>query len=374
VYVRRQQVADAAFFLGSSLEQQGKYSDAAEAYRKCLEIRSGDTMVMNKVGLSLLSAGDFQAAEHFLRLSLQIREKAKPRNDLAVAVGENDLALFFAIKDDYQDAEPLIRESLEIRRKELPQNDPAIGRSLNALGTIMERKKDFAAAGSLFEQAIQIGRSWIPNDDLDLALYLENLATLLQAEGDYDRAGPLYRQALQLQEGALGPNHPAVAESKGNLASLDRRMGLFSAAEALDREALAIDDVAPDNGNLAVAFDLNNLAVDLEREGEIKAAQGKVADAEYHEARALAQRALAIDEKAFGEANVALGPDLYNLAVALDYEGKCDEAEIDYRRTLQINVIAFGEHDPQTSSIRDKLAKLLALRDSVHCHPVPRAK
>jgi tetratricopeptide (TPR) repeat protein len=72
----REKVADAAFFLGSSLYNQGRYAESAKAYQRCLEIRHDDPKVMNNAGLSLADAGDYAAAEPLYRRALAIDEKA----------------------------------------------------------------------------------------------------------------------------------------------------------------------------------------------------------------------------------------------------------------------------------------------------------
>ena len=46
-------VADAAFFLGQSLYEQGKYKESAVAFQRCLQIRPDDAMVLNNTALSL---------------------------------------------------------------------------------------------------------------------------------------------------------------------------------------------------------------------------------------------------------------------------------------------------------------------------------
>jgi hypothetical protein len=46
----RVEVADAAFFLGSSLYEQGRYKESSVAYQRALELRPDDPVVLNKSG------------------------------------------------------------------------------------------------------------------------------------------------------------------------------------------------------------------------------------------------------------------------------------------------------------------------------------
>src|SRR5271165_3349324 len=55
----QKQVADVAFFLGSSLYGQGRYKESAVAYQRSLQIRPDDAMALNNIALSLTQAGNY---------------------------------------------------------------------------------------------------------------------------------------------------------------------------------------------------------------------------------------------------------------------------------------------------------------------------
>ena len=69
-------VADAAFFLARSRYQQGKYKEAAEAFRKRLKFTPDDPIALNDLGLSLEFIGDYTKAEPPMRRSLALTEQA----------------------------------------------------------------------------------------------------------------------------------------------------------------------------------------------------------------------------------------------------------------------------------------------------------
>ena len=73
----QKQVADAAFFLGSSLYEQGKYKESAAALQTCLQIRPDDPTVLNNAATSLMLAGNYAGAEPLFRRALAINEKAQ---------------------------------------------------------------------------------------------------------------------------------------------------------------------------------------------------------------------------------------------------------------------------------------------------------
>src|SRR5271166_4210420 len=169
----QKQVADAAFFLGSSLYQQGKYKESAVAYQRCLQIRPDDATVLNNTAISLADAGD------------------------------------------YAGAEPLVRRALAIDEKVLGP-ERVVARDLNSLAELLQAKGDYAEAEPLYRQALAIAERALGPDHPDVATCLNNLAFLLYAKGDYAEAELLDRQALAIREKALGPNHPDVAQSLNN--------------------------------------------------------------------------------------------------------------------------------------------------------------
>ena len=115
----QKQVGDAAFFLGSSLYQQGRYRESAVAYQRCLQIRPDDATVLNNTALSLMYAGDYAGAEPLYRRALATNEKVLGPDNPEVAKNLNNLAVLLDDKGDYVAAEPLYRRALAIDQKAL---------------------------------------------------------------------------------------------------------------------------------------------------------------------------------------------------------------------------------------------------------------
>src|SRR5271157_1960558 len=288
VAAEQKQVADAAFFLGSSLYQQGKYKESAVAYQRCLQIRPDDATVLNNTAISLKEAGDYAGAEPLNRRALAIDEKALGPDHPDVAGGLNNLAELLYAKGDYAGAEPLYRQALAIREKALGPDRPDVAQSLNNLAMLLQAKGDYTGAEPLNRRALAIDEKALGPDHPNVAIRLNNLAALLEAKGDYAGAEPLFRRALAIDEKALGPDHPNVAIRLNNLAELLEDKGDYAGAEPLFRRALAIDEKALGPDHPDVAGCLNNLAKLLEAKGD------------YAGAEPLMRRAVAIDEKALG--------------------------------------------------------------------------
>ncbi|MGA2964596.1 MAG: tetratricopeptide repeat protein [Terriglobales bacterium] len=375
-------VADAAFFLGQSLYEEGKYRDSATALQRCLQFRPDNVAVLNSLALSLTNAGDYADAEPLYRRALTISENALGADHPHVATYLSNLGSLFHLRGDYADAEtlyrralaivqkalgpdslvegtilgnlasvrqdeadyagaePLYRRALAIREKALGPEHPVTAAALHNLASLLQDNGDYAGAEPLFRRALAILETSVGPDHPNVADVLNGLATLLQHRADYAGAEPLFRRALAIREKALGPDHPETAESLNNLAELLRLKKDYDGAEPLFRRALAISErsVGPDHPD--VASSLNNLGLALQ-------AKGRYADAEP-----LFRRALAIREKTLGPDHPNTVQSLCNLAALLHDEGNYASAESFVRRALAIDEKTLGPHHPMTERIR----------------------
>src|SRR5215471_9965033 len=84
----------------------------------------------------------------------------------------------------------------------------------------------------------------------------------------------------------------------------------------------------------------------------------------YKEAISLAQRALAITEKAFGPEHRDVASSLNNLAVLYDSTGAYAKAEPLYQRALAITEKALGPEHPDTATSLNNLAALYDATDT----------
>jgi tetratricopeptide (TPR) repeat protein len=340
-------VADAAFFLGLSLYEEGKYRDSATAFQRCLQLRPDNETALNNLAVSLTQAGDYAAAEPPIERALAIREKTLGPDHPLVSIALNNLAALRTAKGDYAGAEPLFRGALAIDEKTLGPDHPQVAADVNNLAMLLEAKGDYAEAEPLLRRVLAIDEKALGPNHYDTARDLNNLALMLRTKGDYAGAEPLYRRAIAIREKALGPDHPDVAKYLGNLAELLQATGDYMGAEPLFRRSLAIIEGAlgPDHPDTATS--LNNLAELLQAEGD------------YAEAEPLLRRALGIGEKALGPDHPDVAKYLSNLGELLREKGDRAEAEPLFRRALAINESALGPHHPDVATDLNNLANLL---------------
>ena len=143
-----------------------------------------------------------------------------------------------------------------------------------------------------------------------------------------------------------GESAPETADTTNSEVSRLFQAGKYAEAIPLAQRALALNEKAlrPDHPNVGTS--LNNLAL-------LYGGQGR-----YAEAEPLFQRNLAIAEKALGPNHAEVGTSLNNLAQLYWRQGRYAEAEPIFRRSLAIWEKALGPHHPQFARSLNNLAAL----------------
>ena len=201
---------------------------------------------------------------------------------------------------------------------------------LDRAGTYLRVQARLADARLLHGRALAIDEDTYGPTHPAVATHLNNLAVTLRELGEAELARPLLERALAIAEDTYGPTHRTVAIRLNNLARILQDLGEAGSARTLQERALAMDEAAygldpprrrprpeqpgpdpagagggrvgpaaartrpghrrghlrPHHPNVATA--LNNLALTLQDLGEAGSA------------RTLQERALAIDEAAYG--------------------------------------------------------------------------
>src|SRR5260370_4178899 len=129
---------------------------------------------------------------------------------------------------------------------------------------------------------------------------------------------------------------PEAARLCNNVGYYLKQRAQYPEAEAYYQRAIAIGEktLGPEHPDLAIRY--NNLA-------SLYYVQGK-----YAEAEPLFQRAIAIDEQTLGPEHPDLATDYNNLARLYAKHGKDAEAELLFQCALPIREQKFGPHQPST--------------------------
>ena len=301
--------AQAWELLASSLAAQSRLVEAADAYRKLIELRPADVAAHGNLGNLLRIAGRLDEAAACYRRVLQWTNSPLAHNDLGqIAQSQGKL----------DEAVACYRRAIQLA--------PDFSEAHSNLGTALARQGQRDEALACCRRAIQLKPGY--------AIAHSDLGTILADSGRLDEAAASCRRSIEL-EPRNAQAHYLLGRS---LASLER---FAEAADCFDNVVRLVPASAEASNNLACALKC----------------QGKLAEAVPHFERALALRPDYVDAlvnlgavwaemKRFEDAiacyrqSLVLAPDhadgWHNLGAALARQDKLDEAVPCYRRAVAL--------------------------------------
>ena len=159
---------------GNRLLQEGKAQEAAEAYRKAVQLDSHNAQWQYNLSLALAKLGDRDGQKNALQRALQI--------DPSVAATHNDLGLVYLSEGKLDAAEREFQAALEI--------NPKFAEAQNNLGVVYSRQGKESEATTLFRQATE--------NDPTYARAFVNLGLLMARRGDFPAARKEIQRALKI--------------------------------------------------------------------------------------------------------------------------------------------------------------------------------
>ncbi len=306
--------ANAAFYLGLSLQYQGRFRDSVAAYEEADKFQPGDPTILNNLGVSLFDANDFAGALESLQRALELREKRTGHENSDVAETLGNIGIVLTKEGDYAGAERPLREALSIRRRVLPPGDPDIAYSAGCLASALEGERDFVTAESLLQESLKIWKATMPGGS-EVARSLNNLGYLRILEGEYLSAEAFLAKAEVILQKTLGSESLQMAIVKQNQGRTLAEMGDFPSAEGSLRRAQAILESQPEPDRPTLAMVLTSL-------GGVQAHLRR-----FEEAKSSCRQALNMDKKVFGSESPWVARDLRNLGAVLAAGGERQEAE-----------------------------------------------
>jgi tetratricopeptide (TPR) repeat protein len=280
--------------IGSALLSLGRYKEAEPLLQSALKLRqeheNDPDLPTNPADLATSfvdvgwlerDRGHYSEAERLLEHALAIQIRQTPRDALAVADTEFNLAWTFSDEDRTGEARALFEKVVDVRRKKLGPKDRrtqiaeiglisatlAGGNDADALQAMVKgmddadkadlvrafliydqqerpqrAKKLYAQAESSYKRILELARKHAPPDHPGLALLLGDYAGLLREKGDYVDAEKSIREALQIAERSLGSNHPKMVEPMRLCALELAARGAFDEAISVLNRALKICD------------------------------------------------------------------------------------------------------------------------------------
>ncbi len=228
---------------------------------------------------------------------------------------------------------------------------PEMAKALNSLAAVQLQLGECETAAAIHHRVLAAQRANPETDETDIALSLNNLAEAERLRGHYTEAESHFRQAQEIWR-----QHPQrywreLASSLKCLAVLQQTLGRLEESESLLVEAREMwrsalgEDACAENPRYASI--LSNLG------------KARFFSGHYLEARALLERALAVEQRAHGtDDHPAVAGRRQDMAIVEEQLGAYERSESLYQRALETLRRVLGEHHRDVAKILSNLAEL----------------
>ena len=278
---------------------------------------------LSTLGQLRFRTADYARAAAAFERELQLRERAAPPDERAIAVALANLANVNRGRGQPVVAEDLFKRAIAIQERTFGRDDLNVAQTLISLGSLQGARGDVAAAEATLGRAVQIFETKKETETLPFAQLLNNLGCLYFQAGVFDKAIAPFERSLAIRERIKAP--PAeLARGLASLAALYQELGQFDRAEPLHRRVLQIYESAPTPPPLSIATVSNNLAM-------IRSLRSDPAGAEP-----LYRRALQIREEVLGSSHIDVARTLETMAVFYQSNGRPAEALKAMERSSEI--------------------------------------
>ena len=237
----RNELANNYWYKARSLEQEGRYLEAAEMFEKSAEIeRAG-----GKSRLKDLSAALGSAASLYIDVGQYDKALENCKNALAIEqtlgreaeVGKhlNNIGQIYSEWGQLEKAIQYYKQSLTIAEKLGRTTSTAI--NYNNIGQIYSDLGQHEKAIELLEKSLEINRTFGIKDQI--AIQLNNIGQIYSDWGQYEKAIEYYRDALTINR-KYGLED-GIAVALGNIGSIYYYLRQYDQALEHQKEALAIN-------------------------------------------------------------------------------------------------------------------------------------
>jgi tetratricopeptide (TPR) repeat protein len=310
----------------------GLYGEAATAALEALNLveRSSDEDGRRLRAINLLAVakhlqGRFSEAEGLLQGAISAwRAQSDQRGRAALATGLYNLAQTQIELRQYDAAERSLAEVMAIRGDKELADLPDLEDVLSLFAFIYQAKGQAAEAEACANRAVSLARAHVGISPKQVAIVYNSQGRILLSNGRYDEAAISFKASLDWAVRAQGMDHPFTALAMFHLAEVYLEQSRTDLAEPLLTKGLRTVDGLFGPGSVASAEALENL-------GYLYTLDGKFALA-----RQTLDRALAIEEAAFGESSPRLMRTLNRCASVCVFTNRNQEALNLLSRSLEI--------------------------------------
>lgn len=234
--------------LGGIHTELGLYDEARSLLEEALSLRQrlrapghpeiAATLV--RLGALAHYSGEGDAVAIFRRVLAMQEQRGTESSELADVL--NKLGAALGAQGRFDEAEAVLQRSLQVHERVFGGKDPRVAKVLHNLSGIALNRKDFEATETLIRRALEIREANLDEDDLELAGSREALAILYRSQGRMAESAVLLERIAASAERVFGPEHPQLARTLLNLGLVRYDLGEKETARQLLERALAINE------------------------------------------------------------------------------------------------------------------------------------
>lgn len=296
--------------IGEAYINLGLYDAAEPLIRAALDSRRrhlGDSHPDTLASIEIASifpsfADDPDEAEAMLRHVVQVRRQSLgDDHPLTLRAMIRLAGVQYAIQFRFADAEALLRKTCDTARKSLGEDHPETLRAMNQLARVLHFQGRLAAAEEQMRAMLKVcRRNPDPEYRWTLAALID-LAGVLHTWGRDSEAEPYLREALEAQRNVFGDSHPNTLMTMHCLIESLLRLNRIEEAERWS--LIAAGKIADGDLNIAELSPPRGLAL-------VRQAQGRLDEAEM-----LYRRVVELARHVYGPSNTATLRAMHHLAV-----------------------------------------------------------
>jgi len=278
------------------------------------------------------------------------------QRDRAISEAEKSKAVSTFLENLFKNADPSESKGSTITAKEILergakridselQEQPEIQATMfDVIGSVYYSLGQFEEAQPLFERSLYIRDSLFDKDHPDIAFSLNNLGYLFCEMGEYIIADSVLNRALEINRIHLSTDDPEFAKVYGGLAWNWNLRGDYNKADSLYRKAIKIQ-LANDNPDVGVNY--NNLALLMHEMNR------------YDEAELYFKKSLEILQEAYGDVHPEVATTLYNYGQLQRDMDHIEEAIEIHKKVLKLDRKLYGEKHPNIAYSLNGLASMM---------------
>ena len=356
--------AQLLYLTGRLRHDTGDYKGAEETLRQALDAsaRGKDLRLMSRSLSSLIIVTGVRQKR------LQETTPLEPVVEAVAEATEDDETRAFALfhlsvllqeSGRYPEAWDKAMRALALREKTLGPEHPEVANCVQLLSTLAWWMGKYPQALEYAERALALKKKALGPEHPEMAKALKTVAAALRELGRYEEAYERFTQVLALQEKLLGPEHPEVAGALSNMSVVLTDLGRFDEARQYSERSLALKEKRLGKDHPDLATTLNNL-------GNALAELGRYAEArDQHRAPSPSMRRPAgLSTRWWPCCSPRWAPDLIKL-------GRYDEAKQKLDRALAIQEKAYGKDHPDLAyALMEQGELLLAQRRAAEALPL----